>query len=379
MQPVTVLGYSVRALAQSAAQAGYLPYAIDAFADQDLAACCHAVQIHRYPGDFQAALAAAPPGPWMYTGGLENYPALIQRLSQLRPLWGNAASVVRQVRRPEALAHVAREAACRFPALYPRSLPALVKPRRGSGGMAIRFASDHDLLNPLRGCYLQEYIAGQSASAAYVAASGRARLLGATQQLLGSDFGLGRPFLYAGSIGPLELSADQTATLERVGDCLARQYGLAGLFNVDLVLRGGEIWLVEVNPRYSASMEILKRARSVPLVAFHAAACTRGELPQTPPALASGFFGKAIVYAQADGEVPATLDAVARSWLQGDGRPAVADIPRAGEKIFAGQPVVTVFASGPSASRVLDLLRGRIAAIQGLNEEPLPAPAAPPG
>ncbi len=42
----------------------------------------------KYPESFLEALAAAPPGPWLYTGGLENHPRLVQRMSERRELWG---------------------------------------------------------------------------------------------------------------------------------------------------------------------------------------------------------------------------------------------------------------------------------------------------
>src|SRR3954451_2715318 len=86
MNEVIVIGASVRAMAFSAIRAGYKVYAIDLFADRDLAAVCPAVKIERYPQDFEAALAGGPQAPWTYTGALENYPQLIERLGTIRPL-----------------------------------------------------------------------------------------------------------------------------------------------------------------------------------------------------------------------------------------------------------------------------------------------------
>src|SRR5947208_429305 len=103
-QPLIIVGASARAAAFSALRAGFSPYAIDLFADSDLAAVCPAVKINRYPADFAAALAAAPLAPWMYVGGLENHPRLVDRLAKLRPLWGNRSEVLRLVRNPLRLA-----------------------------------------------------------------------------------------------------------------------------------------------------------------------------------------------------------------------------------------------------------------------------------
>ena len=62
-------------------------------------------------------LALAPPGPWLYTGALENRPAFVERLAQLRPLWGNGPEVLRRVRSPFALAARLRQAGLACPAV----------------------------------------------------------------------------------------------------------------------------------------------------------------------------------------------------------------------------------------------------------------------
>src|SRR5687767_11650245 len=98
MEPLIILGASARAAAQSAARGGFAPYAADLFADEDLRACCPAVQVSDYPAGLEAAAREFPPGPWMYTGGLENHPALVDRIATQRPLWGNSGTVIRAVR-----------------------------------------------------------------------------------------------------------------------------------------------------------------------------------------------------------------------------------------------------------------------------------------
>src|SRR5205807_4168874 len=105
------------AAAFSIRRAGYQPYAIDLFADRDLAAICPAVKIQRYPHDCLAALAAAPEAPWIYTGGLENHPRLVDRLADVRLLLGNRGDVLRRIRDPRLLAEAARDTGCSFPPL----------------------------------------------------------------------------------------------------------------------------------------------------------------------------------------------------------------------------------------------------------------------
>src|SRR5262245_29422274 len=93
-----ILGASARAAAQSAALSGFRPHSIDLFGDEDLRALGPVKKIDRYPTEFLAAISAAPQAPWIYTGGLENYPRLVARLAQLRPLFGNVPETLVKVR-----------------------------------------------------------------------------------------------------------------------------------------------------------------------------------------------------------------------------------------------------------------------------------------
>src|SRR5438067_508062 len=99
---VLIVGASTRAAAFSALRAGLRPWCADLFADVDLQHACPALRIagSDYPHGLERMLALAPPGPWLYTGALENRPAFVERLAQLRPLWGNDQAVLRRVRRP---------------------------------------------------------------------------------------------------------------------------------------------------------------------------------------------------------------------------------------------------------------------------------------
>src|SRR5215813_1264313 len=92
-----IFGASARAAAFSALRAGLRPWCADLFADTDLRACCPALALDpgSYPQGFVQAARQGPPGPWLYTGGLENRPDLVRRLARQRPLWGNDASVLR--------------------------------------------------------------------------------------------------------------------------------------------------------------------------------------------------------------------------------------------------------------------------------------------
>src|SRR5262245_35864604 len=184
---VLIAGASVRAAAGSALRAGLTPWCIDLFADADLARACPVRAVDDYPASFPAALAEGPAGPWLYTGALENHPAIIAAVPRL--LWGNPADVVRAVRDPFLLAAtlsaagVAVPRLSRVPTVKGRSLR---KPRRGAAGHRIGIHQPGERVP--RGYYLQEWIDGDPASGLFLGQrDGSCVCVGATRQIIGAE------------------------------------------------------------------------------------------------------------------------------------------------------------------------------------------------
>ena len=90
----------------------------DLFADLDLRQAGPATRVERYPDQFEQWLRDANADAWVYTGGLENYPDLLDRLAGIKPLWGNDGQTVRRVRDPILLQRALGEAG----QLYPETL-----------------------------------------------------------------------------------------------------------------------------------------------------------------------------------------------------------------------------------------------------------------
>src|SRR5262245_19294559 len=84
-----IIGASTRAAAVSAVPAGLQPTCVDLFADSDLAGLCPVVRLPAkdFPAGFQRAAQLAPPGPFIYVGGLENHPEIVASISRSRALW----------------------------------------------------------------------------------------------------------------------------------------------------------------------------------------------------------------------------------------------------------------------------------------------------
>src|SRR5436309_1085092 len=94
---VLILGASARAAAFSALRAGLRPWCADLFADADLLTRCPAVRVTAkdYVQVFLELASRKQPGPWMYTGGLENRSDLVGKIAERRPLWGNGPQTLR--------------------------------------------------------------------------------------------------------------------------------------------------------------------------------------------------------------------------------------------------------------------------------------------
>src|SRR5262245_56065277 len=112
---LAIVGASARAAAFSALWAGYEVAAADLFADADLKRACPATRISDYPTGLADWLAATPCDAWMYTGALENHPELIDRMAEVRPLYGNRGASLRLVRGPLRLQQALRDADLAFP------------------------------------------------------------------------------------------------------------------------------------------------------------------------------------------------------------------------------------------------------------------------
>ena len=374
---LAILGASSRAAAQSATRAGIEAYAIDLFADQDLAVLCPAERIVRYPADFFSAIERVPNGPWIYTGGLENYPRLIERLAKKRRLWGNRGKALVRVRDPRELARAFAAAGFSFPASQFEVMATepsgewLLKRRRSSGGQSVRMIDARGISRLRGGEYLQQFIAGSPASAVFVMAGGRSVLLGSSRQIVARDWGLEPPFQYVGSVAPYEMDEPRLELLRSIGELVAAEFDLVGLVGIDFIDDGERLWPIEVNPRYTASVEVLERLLGAHFVAFHAEACERGTLPASPPKPQSGYYcGKAVVYAQRSYVAGGRFHELVRNENEDERWPRIADIPRCGQPIECGSPIVTVFADAVSLAEVdADLRRLAAEVIRSMDHE----------
>ena len=337
-----LIGASVRAAATSVRRAGGQPVAFDLYHDTDLAAIAEATRLARddYPERIWDRLRHLDPIPWIYTGAIENHPAVVARITRRFPLLGNDPRALELARDPRWLAATLRTNGLVMPATRdsPEGIPTdgswLVKPVASGGGEGITpwLGENSRQTGPVT---YQERVAGIALGATFVRAPSGTRLLGLTRQFTGRP---GNRFAYRGSLGPWPVHAPCRREVIRLGQVIGDGAGLRGLFGIDLIEVRGRAWLIEVNPRYTAAVEILEVALGRSILAEHLQAFDlRLEPPSGPPP--AGIVGKAILFARAAGEITTTIPV---------GTPRIADIPARGTTFEAGEPVLTVFGTGDS-------------------------------
>lgn len=383
---VVIVGTSTRAIADSAARAGFQVTAVDGFADLDQHPAVDTRLVTpdasglASAGALASAAACLPADAVAYLSPFENHPDLVARLAAGRTLLGNTPDVLRRVRDPRQVMTALRRRGFAVPDTRLSSEVRLSgadcsgylsKPIASGGGHGVRLHRSDE--TPADDRYLQRWVSGTPASVVFLAAAGRAVPLAVSRQLVGEP-GFGADgFRYCGNIvsGPSAVAgpgcasraggwpADAAVSREagRLAEAAADEFGLAGVNGIDFVASAGRAVPVEINPRWSASIELVERVTGSPIFSGHACACLAGELPSPDSvALRPGHaWGKAVVFAR-----HACLMGDAEAWLAD---PDIRDVPRRGETIAAGHPICTVFASGPTDGECFERLVERASAV----------------
>ena len=145
-------------------------------------------------------------------------------------------------------------------------------------------------------------------------------------------------------------------------------------FGADAVVdAAGVVWVVEVNPRPCASMELIERATGESIAAAHLAACGAGPAPTPTASAGPPRWAKAVLYAPHAITIDAAWLARVAAWQglwSAAGHAAIADIPAAGRTIPAAAPVCTLFAAADTAAAAADQLHARATAVSASISRP---------
>lgn len=360
-----IVASSARLLVESARKAGYAPLAIDLFGDQDTrAAAGDCVVVDKLdPYSLSNACARLVRTyricDVVYGAGLEGYPQSLAWLAARFNVLGNAPGTCAKVHDKIRFFAVLKQLDIAYPEIS-FSKPDhtgqwLLKPHAAQGGQYIEYDCPASVSRssqgpPLsqgsdyvHGFYWQRYVPGQSLSVLFAADGKDLQIIGFNRQ-----WTLPGSFIFAGVINYTDLPETQLQLLEDWLNKLVPVFNLKGLNSLDFIWDGNQCWVLEINPRPSASMAVYESDYVNGLVAEHIESC-RGQLPRGTFSSNDIIRAYQIIYAPHDLRITDNLDCP--SWCRD--RPAPPCIIR------KGRPICSIMASGNCLPEVYQQLQAR--------------------
>jgi uncharacterized protein len=398
------IGFSVRALAEALFEVGFRVIAVDAFGDYDTRLTAKVPQIISNWGASEAELSLQPhrwsycsnpvevsrlenPVPVFLAGGCENWLELLRKLHlfpEYQVLSGDTAQIS-GLRSQANLREATKGTDVHTPPV--RKSPSvkiagivgvteretshewLVKSSAHAGGLGVsRFkssandSSGRTTQDFAKDQYLQKRIAGRSLGASCIVTKRHGKtevdFIGATESWSCDDWPAPTEFIYRGSFGPIDLSQQQKLAICQFAHNLVHQAApdWLGWIQMDFIEdSNGQLWVLEVNPRWTAGMEVLRLAGLANMAALHAHAhgidtsltnkSMEGQASavefQATQAKKYCAVGKAIYYATSD--LKLTRNRLNRlHGLCGDGFSDLPSIESEGSTIQAGHPLLTI-------------------------------------
>jgi predicted ATP-grasp superfamily ATP-dependent carboligase len=284
--------------------------------------------------------------------GLDDRPDLWARLARIAPVLGNSPEKIKVIRNPTKLFAIARGLGISCPrtekATSPEEAweiakkigsPVVLKPMGGSGGFRSRLGGDveevkkhfRDVAGESGEVWVQEFIRGVDASSSIVGNGSECSVVSVNEQLVGMErLGASKPFSYCGNIVPLKANGSVIERIRENSSALGKKLGLIGSNGFDFVIDSNkQLYLMEVNPRFQATLECIQSVSLLNLVEEHIKACC-GELPKSVPE-PKGFAVKMIVFAKKRGIIPDLSEVK-----------SVFDISHPGVIVDKGDPICTV-------------------------------------
>ncbi|MBB2970389.1 putative ATP-grasp superfamily ATP-dependent carboligase [Mesorhizobium sp. RMAD-H1] len=197
------------------------------------------------------------------------------------------------------------------------------------------------------GRYFQRFVAGKNISALFIADGKEARLIGFSRQW--SAPSETSPYRYGGAVRLLRCHKRKRTQISEWLTALTARTGLVGLCAADFIDGAAGLWLIEINPRPGATLDIFDSAET-PLLREHLNA-VRGATV-TPPAY-TGSVASAIAYTPHPIRLFPPIE-----WPD-----MTADHQPPGSMLEAGDPVCTVFASARSAATAERAVKTRVRAL----------------
>ena len=212
----------------------------------------------------------------------------------------------------------------------------ILKPRFGSGGYgaftldSLNLQYKEELIFDIfeEGEWvLQEFIDGETISASVLSTRDDTQTILTNSQIIGDEsLGQREPFAYCGNIVPYT----GNIVISEIAQNVVNHLSLIGSNGVDFIIRNGEVYVIEVNPRLQGTFECVEMAMGVNMAELHLEAC-QGHIMAVP--IPERFAVKMVLHAQQRSQV-GNLDMA-----------GLYDLPNHDVIIEKGEPLATVLTS----------------------------------
>jgi methenyltetrahydromethanopterin cyclohydrolase len=347
MTMVLIIASSGRMLAQAAKKSGLMPLVIDLFADldtQDYAADLRQVKSLSEPDISHAVdyfIERYAVNHVIYGSGFESYPESLYYLSGRLTVLGNHPDVFAGQLNKQAFFATLDQLNIPHPELafsLPETGDWLLKPQQGQGGVGIKHYHVGD--NTDDAVYWQKFQTGRPQSALFLADGRQVQVIGFNSQE-SVRLSATQAFVFSGVFNNAELSGTQKTVITGWLEQLVPVFELKGLNSLDYIHFEDRSYVLEINPRPSASMQLYDEdLLSRHIVGWAGSFAHRLPLDFRRPT------GYQIVYAEQDVIIPKHFD-----WPAG-----CMDLPRSGNICHTGQPICSIIAHQKDSVSVAELL-----------------------
>jgi uncharacterized protein len=224
----------------------------------------------------------------------------------------------------------------------------LQKPHAGEGGLAIRYLTDAPK-EPSNKVYYQQLVCGQALSAFFLATSDGVEVVGIQQQLHREIFA--HPFVFSGVISRPDLLATVGSLITPVISKLTRFFCLKGLNSVDFIYQHPDCYVLEINARPSASLQLYDCS----WIQRHLNATIDRELIQPIPVECS-FSAYEVIFAV--DEIKVTTSLAWPEWI--------VDRPALGTIIKQNEPICSIICRANTYQQLISSLQSRKQALSKL-------------
>jgi len=344
---ILIIASSARMLTQAAKAAGLKPLVIDRFADLDTQAGADAYR--RVDSLSRADIMAAVEyfierhgvAHAVYGSGFECCPESLGYLEKRLKILGNGADTFTKILHKKAFFSCLHGLNIPYPDVsFSIPMPEgdwLIKPLQGLGGIGIQ--RWHAGGEPSASVYWQRYIEGRQNSALFLADGCNVQVIGFNRQWTAA-LDERQAFVFSGIINDSQLPDEHKALVTGWLTKLVPALGLKGLNSLDFIQAEGQCYVLEINARPPASMQLYDQD----LLVRHVKA-SQGELTGYL-AVQTGCTGYQIVYALSDLRIPKVF-----AWP-----PWCMDLPESSALIGAKQPICSIIAHADKSRQVLEKL-----------------------